>query len=104
MDQRIAFQQKTRTADGMGGFTEAWANISTTPTVWAGVKVETAKEQEQAGRSVGVRGTLFVIRNRSDLDEGMRILWDSGIYNIREIHREGGRAHYLRIVAERGVA
>lgn len=104
LDQRVTFQAVTRTPDGMGGHTEAWVDIPSVPSVWAKVKVETAREQEQAGRSVGVRAVSFTIRNRSDLDEGMRLVWGGETHNIREIHREGARAMYLRIVAERGVA
>lgn len=104
LDQRVTFQSATRTPDGMGGHAETWADIPSAPNVWAKVKVETAREQEQAGRSVGVRAVLFTIRNRSDLDEGMRLVWDGEVHNVREIHREGPRAMYLRIVAERGVA
>jgi len=47
---------------------------------------------------------VFVIRNRSDLLESMRIVWDDIPYNIRSINQSKKRAMYLEIEAERGVA
>jgi head-tail adaptor len=47
---------------------------------------------------------LFVIRYRTDVEESDRILWKGEFYNIRYIAQGTGRALYLEIDAERGVA
>jgi len=103
LDQRITLQSKTLTPDGGGGSTEAWGNLAADPTVWAAVKPMTGSEIMREGGDVAVAMYRFIIRNRSDLDERFRIVWEGSSYNIRQVQREGGRALYLTIIAERGV-
>lgn len=104
MTERITFQVATRTPDGGGGFTDAWANIPSTPTVWAEVVAKAGKEGLVSDRITATMVTLFHIRNRADLDETMRIAWRGSNYNIRGIRRSGHSPGYLTIEAERGVA
>ena len=104
LDERITLQSATRTADGAGGFTVSWANLPSVPTVWASIKPVRGSEGNAEDR-VNARSTaLFTIRNRSDLDESVRIVWRGEVWNIREIRRTGPRPLYLVILAERGVA
>lgn len=104
LDQRVTLQEATETSDGGGGSIQAWANFSTDATVWAEVYPMSGNENENGG-SINASGMWrFVIRNRSDVTERDRILWDSEPYNIRRVARRGGREMYLTIEAERGVA
>lgn len=104
LDQRITLQALTRSADGIGGYTSAWANIAPNPTVWANVRPASAREALASDR-VGASGLyIFAIRNRTDLNEADRIVWGGETYNIRSVRRRGGRGMYLEIEAERGVA
>ena len=104
MNERITFQAANRTPDGGGGYTEAWANIPSTPTVWAEVVAKAGKEGLVSDRITATMVTLFIIRNRSDLNETMRVLWRGSFYNIRGVRREGHRPGYLTLECERGVA
>lgn len=104
LNERITIQAFTRIPDGGGGYTEAWANIASTPTVWAEVIAKAGKEGLVSDRITATMVTLFRIRNRDDLDETMRIVWRGSNYNIRGIRREGHQPGYLTIEAERGVA
>lgn len=88
----------------MGGRTKTWANFASVPTVWAKVKPVTGRENDEEGRMNAVNSAWFTIRNRSDVDETARIVWDSENWNIRRVDRRGTRAMYLYILAERGVA
>lgn len=103
-DQRITLQAFTRTADGVGGYTSAWANIAQNPTVWASVRPASAREALASDRVGASSLYVFTIRNRDDLNEADRIVWRSENYNVRSIRRRGGREMYLEIEAERGVA
>lgn len=103
MDQRITLQSKTLAADGIGGQPATWANLTTTPSVWAHVIAKSGREMFEEGRVNATNTFIFTIRNRSDLDETMRIVWAGSNYNIRSILRMGGRKLYLQIEAERGV-
>ena len=104
LDQRVTFQSETKTDDGGGGETSVWANISTDPTVWASVTTTGGGEGFSEERTNATSMAEFVIRNRGDLSEAMRILWDGEAYNIRHIDRMGSREMYLTINAERGVS
>ncbi len=103
LDERITFQEQSLSADGAGGQTKSWANLATTPTVWARVMPKSAGERFDDDR-MDARGMyVFTVRNRSDLNEAMRIVWRSVNYDIRGIFREGNRMQYMKIEAERGV-
>lgn len=101
LDQRIRIQRLTRTADGIGGVVTAWRDVGT---VWANAKAKAGRETVLDGRTAATFVTVFTIRQRADLGEVDRIVWQGAAYNIRSILREGDRAQYLAIEAERGVA
>lgn len=101
LDQYITIQRRTRTADGIGGFTEDWTSQYE---VWANVKAKGGRESLDEGRTNAVFVVTFTIYNIADLSELDRILWNGERYNIRGILREGNRAQHVRIEAERGVA
>lgn len=102
LDQRITFQAETRTSDGAGGSTIAFADIATTPTVWASVFAIRSNETDTEGRLNATGLYKFTIRNRTDIDETHQIQWRGESYNIRNVKRMGARVMYLEIEAERG--
>ncbi|MGB1215401.1 MAG: phage head closure protein [Pikeienuella sp.] len=103
MDERITFQQEVRSDDGVGGRLVDWQTLSNTPTVWAHVAPVTTREGMSNEEIVAVGTYKFSIRNRSDLNETMRLIWDGTVYNIEAVQRMGRRAMYMEIIAKRGV-
>ena len=104
MDQRVTFQVPTLSSDGGGGQVAAWGNIPTTPTVAARVQPKSGREGMEEDRMSAQSVFEITIRNRTDINERMRIVWLGENYNIRAVHRQGGRPLYLKIEAERGAA
>lgn len=104
MDQIVTLQRLARTADGYGGFTEAWADYPSNARVWAHVRAKAGRESMDEGRMTASFTVLFTIYNRSDIDPRDRIVWNGVNYNIRGLRTEGGRRLTLVIEAERGVA
>lgn len=104
LDQRITFQERVKTSDGMGGYSFTWTNISTLSSVWAHARPRNGREREQFDRVNAEASYLFVVRNRSDIKEDYRIVWDGELFNIRYISKPKTRALYLEIEGERGVA
>lgn len=104
LDQRITFQRKTETADGIGGTTRAWANLIATPTVWAKVTPRIGKESTSEGRINASATATFTVRYRADITELDRIQWRGEPWNIRRVMRKTQRDLYIEIDAERGVA
>lgn len=103
LDQLVTFQRFTRTADGGGGFTEAWADLPLNATVWANARAKSGRESMTDGQTAATFVVVFTVYNRDDVTELDRIVWEGVNYNIRGILREGGRALMLKIEAERGV-
>lgn len=101
IDQRVTLQRRAGTPDGIGGMTYAWSDIGT---VWASVMARGAREAMDQERMSATGVYRFTIRHRDDVDETCRIVWQSEAYNVRAVHRTGGRKLYLEIDAERGVA
>lgn len=104
LDQRITFQAATETDDGGGGKDVTWADFASVPTVWADAHPASGRESVQDGAFNASGSWVFHIRNRSDVSERDRIMWNGEPYNIRRVSRRGGREMYLTIEAERGVA
>jgi SPP1 family predicted phage head-tail adaptor len=101
MNERIQIIRETRASDGAGGQT---LSLTTLASVWAHVRPRSGREMERFDRVNASAMYLFVIRYRTDVEESDRILWKGEYYNIRYIAQGTGRALYLEIDAERGVA
>ena len=104
LDQRITFQAVARVSDGAGGSTEVWSNFASNASVWASVRALSGRESFAEDRTEATAKVLFTIRNRNDVTEKDRIMFDGLAYNIRTVMRDGPRPLYLKIEAERGVA
>lgn len=103
LDQIIRLQRRVETDDGAGGVERSWADLMPAE-VWASVRTRASREGLAEGRLVAVQATVFTIRWRGDVDETCRILWCGEAWNIRGVMRQGDRALYLALEAERGVA
>lgn len=104
LDQLVTLQGRADTADGGGGFTTVWSDFATDPNVWADVMPLYGKESVENGAFNATGAWLFRIRNRTDVTERDRFLWEGEAYNISRIMRRGARELYLTIEAVRGVA
>ena len=103
-DQRITFQRFAATADGIGGTTQAWANLASVPTVWAKVTPRIGNERMEDGRINASMTATFTVRYRSDITELDRLQWRGESWNIRRVMRKSASSLWLEIDAERGVA
>lgn len=103
LDQRITFQELIKTPDGLGGNTHTWSTVQGSDT-WALVRSKNGREVTEFDRVNAEAGYLFVIRNRQDIQDSYRIMWDCEPFNIRVRRQPKKRALYLEIDAERGVA
>jgi len=104
LDQLVTLQAFTKTPDGGGGTVETWADFAADPTVWADVFPLSGREGVEDGAHNATGMWAFKIRNRQDVNETHRIMWEGAPYNIRRVARRGSRELYLTIEAERGVA
>ena len=61
----ITIERKTRTADGMGGYTDTWSDLATVWAKWSGVG---GSEKWQAMRVSPVNRFKAIIRFKGDAD------------------------------------
>lgn len=83
LKERVTFSSRTLTTNSDNGEqTESFANLATTPTVWAAWMPLMAGESERTSGRQSVTKAKFIIRHRDDLDVTMRLTHRSRTYNI----------------------
>lgn len=97
---RIEIYRQTRTPDGYGGFEEVDALQGR---YWAKHYPKSGNENKEFEKVADTATTVFEIRNTSDIDETMYVLFRGKKYNIRYLHFTGVAREFLRIECERGV-
>lgn len=75
--ERVTIQAVTLTTDGQGGFTESWANIGTTPSVFARVRALSGRERTAAAQTDTQATHEVSIRYRADITSAHRLIWES---------------------------
>lgn len=101
-DEVITFQEETTTYDEYNQPIKAWADIATTPKMWAKATPLTGSEDFRNVQEQGFQRYQFKVLHRDDLDIQMRISWDGKFWNIRSITRVQNmqRNKMLEIIAE----
>ena len=99
LDRIVTIQQRSATRDAFGSEVVTWADLAE---VWARVTPRSAREQfeNDANITVASNTTVFRIRYRDDLDEAMRVVYDSHEWDIEGII-EVGRRDKLDLIATR---
>ena len=101
LDQRVKVIRKVSTSDGYGGTTNTTQEVGE---YWCHVRPLSGREIEDFDRLQGTANYLFVFRNGIDLKDSDRLDWYGDQYNIRFRKQPKGRAMYVEVMAERGVA
>ena len=93
LDAQITLQSATEAQDVFGEPIQTWSDLTTDPTVWAEVIPLSGRERFEAQQVNAEVDTTFRIRYRTDLDEQMRVVYNSTPYDIHAIQelrrREG---------------
>jgi len=101
--ERITFEESTTTYDpDTNEQIDSWAQIATTPTMWARAIPKTSNEDHREIQKGGFQRYNFNVLHRTDLDIEMRISWDGRLWDIKAIetlHKEP-RNKELLITAE----
>jgi SPP1 family predicted phage head-tail adaptor len=95
LDRRIAIQSFTTTTDDFG---EVVKSFTTLANVWAKVEEKRGNEGEDGNQLVATKRVEFLIRYRSDINEQMRITYNSETYKIEAILNADSRKAFQKIV------
>lgn len=101
-EERITFQEESTTYDEYNQPVTTWANIATTPTMWARAKPRTGNEDFRGDQKSGFQRYDFNVLHRTDLSIQMRISWDGRFWDIKAIEprHDSGRNKSIEITAE----
>lgn len=78
-DKRITIQALTRTADGVGGHTEAWSTYAAT---WAKIETLSGNEDFQAWQIQSTNNYRILIRYRTGVKPEMRVNYGDRYFRI----------------------
>lgn len=98
LDRRITIQTFSETTDNFG---QEVKSFSTLASVWANVveKIGTGNGEGEKGEMIAATKKVeFIIRYRTDVNEEMRISYNSNIYKIHTIQSADARKAFLKIV------
>lgn len=101
--EAITFQERTRTSDGAGGYTETWAAVSGAPTR-AYVRQLSSGEQWASQRTEGRSTHMIVVRYSAAINETMRAVIRGREYNLEPPNNVEMSDRWLEIKARLGVA
>lgn len=99
----VAFQRKTRTSDGAGGFVAGWEAISGAPTR-AKVMAVSGSERYHSDRVEASTRFRIVVRYFSGLLDSDSIVHRGRRYNIRFINNVDFQNDWLELSVDGGVA
>lgn len=97
-DARITIQTFTEVQSNTGQPVKTWADLTTTPDMWAEVMPPTGREQFESQQVNATAETTFRVRYRSDLNVEMRVVYETTPYDIQAL-TEIGRQSRLDIRA-----
>lgn len=94
LNERITIQRRTRTSDGMGGYTEAWADLAT---VWSSVTPARGRSEVLDGQRIASTFEFrAVIHWRQDSNGAPyytaadRVIWKGRTYGIANVAEPRG--------------
>lgn len=95
LDRRITLQTFSEATDAFGQEVKSYSTLAT---VWAKVVEKVGKESEEGDIIAATKKVEFMIRYRTDVNEQMRISYNSNIYKIKAIQSADARKAFLKIV------
>ena len=95
LDRRITIKNFSETTDSFG---QEVKSFSTLASVWANVVERVGREGEDGEMIAATKKVEFIIRYRTDVDEEMRISYNSNTYKIQAIQSADARKAFLKIV------
>jgi len=95
LDRRITIKNFSETTDSFG---QQVKSFSTLASVWANVVEKIGSEGEDGDMIAATKKVEFIIRYRTDVNEEMRISYNSNTYKIQAIQSADARKAFLKIV------
>lgn len=95
LDRRITIQTFSESTDSFGQEVKSYSTLAS---VWANVTEKIGNEGEDGDMIAATKKVEFIIRYRTDVNEQMRISYNSNIYKIQAIQSADARKAFLKLV------
>lgn len=95
LDRRITIQTFSESTDSFGQEVKSYSTLAS---VWANVTEKVGSEGEDGDMIAATKRVEFIIRYRTDVNEQMRISYNSNIYKIQAIQSADARKAFLKLV------
>ena len=99
--QRLTLQQEVQTPDSAGGYTRSWQDVAS---LWAEIVPVSGREAWFAGQLQSEVTHKILLRYRSGVSAGMRLLFESRVFAIRYVMNVREENELLELLAQEGVA
>ena len=99
----VTVQRPTNTPDGSGGFDVVWSDVATFYAQITDVQGDEQYGDSSTGRVRSFQRCAFSTWWRTDIQQTDRLLFQSTLFNIREIKNIELRNKFLVITADSGV-
>jgi len=97
MNDRITLQRRAAGKDALGQPIESWPDIAT---VWADVLFQSGAEVMRAGADTAIVKCSIRIRARADLDTGVRVLFQTKVYDVKSALPDNSDRRFIFLVCE----
>lgn len=100
LKHRLILQQEVQTDDGQGGYGRGWQDVAE---LWAEITPLSARAEALVSAQLQASVThRIVLRYRSGVTAGMRLLFENRALNIRSVINRHEADEVLEILAEEG--
>lgn len=98
---KLTLQQEIRTPDGAGGYTKSWEDVVD---LWAEIIPVSGNEQLFGMQLQAKISHKILLRYRTGIDAGMRLVFENRAFNIRYSVNVAENNEILAVFADEGVA
>lgn len=95
--ERVTLQQPVEADDGAGGVAVTWSGVAT---VWAAIRPRSLREAEVSGRLDGIVTHAVMIRHRTDVRGGWRIVFGNRELRVLAVQDSDGRKRFTECLCE----
>lgn len=95
--ERVTLQAQVETDDGAGGVIVTWNDVAT---VWAAIEPRSMQEAEVSGRLDGIVKHRVLMRHRTDILGGWRIVSASRVLRVLAARDADGRKRFTECLCD----
>jgi len=98
---RIVLQRESPVAQGGGSYAVNWVDVAN---LWAQIEPVSGREVLQEVRLESRVTHRIILRYRSDVNAGMRVVWGARVFSVQAVINLGERDRFTQLLAMEGGA